>query len=125
MKAAEQLPEELISDEIITSSEIKYFFRRSYFMVDDNMYVELVALAAESRIRSDIEEELNCEVIDSTSRELYLDSSSVDFAMELRESGIIKEVYPLTEEQLNYLKINYKNDLFSITKDTISKLIKH
>jgi|SRR5690606_11989498 len=125
MKAAEQLPEELFYKDVLTSSEVKYFFRRTYFMVDDNMYVELVALAAESKIRTDHEEEVNCEVIDSSSRELYIESSSVDFAKQLQESGIIKEVYVITEEQLYILKDTYKDDLFSITQDTIANLIKH
>lgn len=125
MKTQEHSVDELYVDNLLSFSEVKYYFRRTYFMVDDSLFVELVALAAESKTRTDNEEQLNCEVIDSSSRELHIDSCSEELARQLREQSIIKEVYSLTQEQLNHLKLVYKDNLFSITKDTISNLIKH
>jgi len=125
LKAAEHVPFNLNYDNVVLTSEVKYYFRRTYFMVDDSLFVELVALAAESKVRTENEEQLNCEVIDSDSREIYIDSCSKEFVSQLKENGIIKEAYPVTEEQLHQLKLEYKDNLFSISQDTITNLIKH
>ncbi|MFC0273562.1 hypothetical protein ACFFIX_19410 [Metabacillus herbersteinensis] len=110
---------ELELNSIHVSSKKEYFFRRTFFVVDGDLFVELVALMEESTMVQGTEVQKGNEILASDSRELSFSNYPHSFVENLSELGIIKEGYKISLEQLQYLLSTYNEDLFAISEDVI------
>lgn len=101
----------------------KFIFRRTYFVLDDNLFVELLALMVEStRIHENLLEKYN-ETVATASKEIKFSDVSDSFSEKLISEQVINETFEMDKEQFDYLLENYKeDDLFLVNKETVDNL---
>lgn len=77
-------------------NERKYFFRRTCFILDDDVFVEMVAIAEETKIIDDKTYSTGCEVLVSNSREIKIEDCPDEYKkylQKLKTKDSIEEVY--------------------------------
>lgn len=100
----------------------QYTFTRTYFLLEPNLYVEMVTLAMEYNRVEGRNLITQNEVLSSDSRELDTKDVSKSFVEALHAEDTIKEEYKLTKEQVDMILKNYKDNLFDVNKEVLDSL---
>ncbi|PGT83239.1 hypothetical protein [Bacillus sp. AFS040349] len=98
---------------------IEYIFNRMKFIINDTQFVDLISLTKDIYFELEEQQEFDTIVLETDSKELFLSDFPENFTEQLREEGTIKEEVVLTEEKMNLLIENYKDNLFDINIEQI------
>lgn len=98
-------------------NEKRYFFRRTCFILDPDILVEMVAIAKETKKIDDTAYYISCDVLASNSREIKLEDCNEhnqEYLRKLANQDSIEEVYEFKgENEAKKIIETYKGgDLF-------------
>ncbi|MDO6657433.1 hypothetical protein [Anaerobacillus sp. 1_MG-2023] len=100
----------------------QYYFRRTYFLLDANLYVEMVTLVMESNRQIGKRSKVETEVLESDSREVSTTNISKSFIEYLKVEDTIIEEYKLSKSQAEFVLNKYKNNLFDVNKELLDSI---
>ncbi|MBF0706729.1 hypothetical protein IQ283_08925 (plasmid) [Alkalihalobacillus hwajinpoensis] len=100
----------------------QYYFRRTYFLLDANLYVEMVTLVMESTRQIGKRSKVETEVVESDSREVSTTNISKSFIEYLKVEDTIIEEYKLSKNQADIVLNKYKNNLFDVNKELLDSI---
>ncbi|WP_026909360.1 hypothetical protein [Paucisalibacillus globulus] len=102
----------------------EYLFRRTFFMISDDVLVELVALLKEPNQYTYTELHESSDTIAIVSREMKIAALPRRKAKLLLNNEYLIEQHPINHYQFNYLVSSYQESLLDVTNELLEHIKK-
>ena len=102
----------------------EYLFRRTFFMISDEVLVELVALLIEPNQFTYTELYESSDTVATVSREMHIAALPRRKAKRLLNNKYLIEQHPINHYQFNFLVGNYKENLIEVTNELLDRVKK-
>ncbi|WP_042143775.1 hypothetical protein [Paucisalibacillus sp. EB02] len=102
----------------------EYLFRRTFFMISNEVLVELVALLIEPDQFTYTELHESSNTVATVSREMRIAALPRRKAKLLLSSEYLIEQHPINHYQFNYLVTSYRENLLDVTNEVLDRVKK-